>query len=64
VRTGRRGPPVAGGADPSVAMSPDGAYWWDGRQWHDASREVPPAARRSPDGAYWWDGVGWRLVPR
>ena len=33
----RRRPPQA----PSVPLSPDGRYWWDGAQW----REMPPPAR-------------------
>lgn len=44
-------------------MSPDGAYWWDGQRWHDASVEAPPTAPRSPDGAHWWDGRTWRPIP-
>jgi hypothetical protein len=50
---------VAGG----LTMSPDGAYWWDGTQWREASVEVPSTAQRSPDGAYWWDGRAWRPSP-
>jgi len=41
-------------------MSPDGAYWWDGQRWREASIEAPPTAPRSPDGAHWWDGRTWR----
>ena len=41
-------------------MSPDGAYWWDGQRWRDASVEAPPTAPRSPDAAHWWDGRTWR----
>lgn len=41
-------------------MSADGAYWWDGQRWRDASVEAPPTAPRSPDGAHWWDGRTWR----
>jgi hypothetical protein len=44
-------------------MSADGAYWWDGQRWRDASVEAPATAPRSPDGAYWWDGRTWRPVP-
>jgi len=51
------GPAVPAGA-PTV--SPDGAYWWDGQRWRDASIEAPPTAPRSPDGALWWDGRTWR----
>jgi len=47
-----------------LAMSPDGAYWWDGGRWRDAAVEVPATAQRSPDGAYWWDGRSWRPAPR
>ncbi|HSS93465.1 MAG TPA: hypothetical protein VLR46_05670 [Candidatus Dormibacteraeota bacterium] len=46
-----------------VQMSPDGGYWWDGRGWRDAMREVPPTAQRSADGHFWWDGGQWRPVP-
>jgi hypothetical protein len=42
------------------SMSPDGAYWWDGQRWRQASFDPPPSAPRSPDGAYWWDGRNWR----
>jgi hypothetical protein len=41
-------------------MSADGAYWWDGQRWRDATVEAPPTAPRSPDGAHWWDGRTWR----
>jgi len=44
-------------------MSPDGAYWWDGQRWREASIEAPPTAPRSPDGAHWWDGRTWRPLP-
>lgn len=47
----------------SVSMSPDGAYWWDGAAWQDASLSAPPEAPRSPDRAFWWDGGRWRPVP-
>jgi len=43
-------------------MSADGAYWWDGQRWRDASVEAPATAQRSPDGAYWWDGGSWRRL--
>lgn len=61
VATRRRRPvaALAGG----VTMSPDGAYWWDGGQWRNASLEVPPMAMRSPDGSFWWDGRAWRPIP-
>jgi hypothetical protein len=45
-------------------MSGDGAYWWDGARWRDATTDLPPWAQRSPDGAYWWDGATWRRTPR
>ncbi len=44
-------------------MSPDGAYWWDGQRWREASIEAPPTAPRSPDGVHWWDGRSWRPFP-
>jgi hypothetical protein len=47
----------------AVQMSEDGRYWWNGSQWEDADRAVPPAAQRSPDGRYWWDGTRWRRTP-
>jgi len=51
-------------ATPAAAlqMSPDGAFWWDGQTWRDATHEVPPMAQRSPDAAFWWDGQQWRPV--
>ena len=54
---------LAGGPAPPAGgtmMSPDGAYWWDGQRWRNASVEAPPTAPRSPDGAHWWDGRTWR----
>lgn len=45
------------------SMSPDGAHWFDGTAWRDATSSVPPDAQRSEDGVYWWDGNTWRLVP-
>jgi hypothetical protein len=59
-RRRRQAPEVLSGG---LTMSGDGAYWWDGAQWRDASTEVPSMARRSPDGAYWWDGRAWRPAP-
>ena len=59
MRRGSRARPALVG----VSMSPDGAYWWDGVQWRDASRDAPAMAPRSPDGAYWWDGRMWRPLP-
>jgi hypothetical protein len=53
------GPTAAGGP----MMSADGAYWWDGQRWRDASIEAPATAPRSPDGALWWDGRSWRPLP-
>ncbi len=43
-------------------MSADGAYWWDGQRWRDASVEAPATAPRSPDGVHWWDGRAWRAL--
>ena len=54
------GPTTAGGGP---MMSADGAYWWDGQRWRDASVEAPATAPRSPDGAHWWDGRTWRPLP-
>jgi hypothetical protein len=54
-------PAAAGGQ--VVQMSADGRYWWDGAQWQDAERAVPPAAQRSGDNRWWWDGSTWRQVP-
>jgi hypothetical protein len=51
-----------GGTSSAVHMSPDGGYWWDGRGWRDAAREVPATAQRSADGHFWWDGRQWRPV--
>jgi hypothetical protein len=62
----RRPTPVGG---PTTAMaatlqtSPDGNYWWDGREWKDINQWVPPSAQRSADGTWWWDGTRWRPVP-
>jgi len=44
-------------------LSPDGRWWWDGQQWQDTRRSLPPSIERSPDGTQWWDGVAWRPVP-
>jgi hypothetical protein len=66
--TRRRRPAVVLAGGPTAAaggpmISADGAYWWDGQRWRDASIEAPAAAPRSPDGAYWWDGRSWHPVP-
>ena len=55
--------PKAGLAPMIPNMSPDGAYWWDGQRWREASSDPPNSASRSADGAYWWDGSSWRLMP-
>jgi hypothetical protein len=47
-----------------VIVSPDGAHWWTGRRWLDATAYAPWGALRSPDGAYWWDGGAWQGGPR
>jgi hypothetical protein len=44
----------------AIQMSDDRRSWWDGMNWRDAEREVPPGAQRSPDGHSWWDGQAWR----
>jgi hypothetical protein len=62
-RSRRPAAAIAGGMPPTVQMSPDGSYWWDGQAWRDASREAPPFAQRSSDGTLWWDGRTWRPVP-
>lgn len=46
-----------------LRLSDDRRWWWDGEQWQDAARSVPPGARRSDDGQHWWDGSSWRPVP-
>lgn len=53
------------GVQPTVLpkMSDDGAWWWDGQVWKDATMSAPPGAQRSPDGQMWWDGKNWRPVP-
>jgi hypothetical protein len=43
-----------------LTWSEDREWWWDGRQWRDALREIPPGAVLSEDGASWWDGETWR----
>jgi hypothetical protein len=58
------GHPYGGmGATPTVQLSPDGNYWWDGQTWRDAASQAPPLAQRSSDGTLWWDGRTWRPVP-
>jgi hypothetical protein len=60
-RRQRAAPAPAIGA--TLHLSPDGRYWWDGREWKDISQWVPPNVQRSADGAWWWDGSRWRPVP-
>lgn len=48
---------------PTLRLSPDRSYWWDGQSWQDASRRMPVGAQLSPDGTHWWDGVTWRPRP-
>ena len=57
-------PAVATPAAPAatVQMSDDRRSWWDGMNWRDAEREVPPGAQRSTDGQFWWDGQTWRPI--
>jgi hypothetical protein len=43
-------------------MSDDRRSWWDGMNWRDAEREMPPGAQRSTDGQFWWDGQAWRPI--
>jgi hypothetical protein len=43
-----------------LTWSEDREWWWDGRQWRDALREIPPGAVLSEDGTSWWDGKTWR----
>jgi len=39
-------------AGASLQLSPDGRFWWDGREWKDTERGIPPHAQRSADGNY------------
>jgi hypothetical protein len=50
-------------AGASLQLSPDGRFWWDGREWKDTEQGIPPHAQRSVDGNYWWDGTRWRPAP-
>src|SRR6185295_6873230 len=43
-------PPPPTAAAVSTQMSPDGKYYWDGRQWISAI---------SPDGKSRWNGTAW-----
>jgi len=47
-----------------ITWSEDRDWWWDGRQWRDALRELPPGAVLSEDHRSWWDGKAWREAPR
>jgi hypothetical protein len=51
------------GAASTTQFSADGRWWWDGSEWRDAERVVPPGMQRSPDGQMWFDGKRWRPVP-
>ena len=44
-------------------LNMDATQWWNGREWLDSERFVPPAAPRTVDGSHWWDGQRWRWVP-
>ena len=47
--------------------SPDGQWWWDGRQWLPVAGSAPrdtPLVRYSSDGRWWWDGREWHPVAR
>jgi hypothetical protein len=57
LRTGSDAGELAAG---ELTWSEDREWWWDGRQWRDALREIPPGAVLSEDGASWWDGKTWR----
>jgi hypothetical protein len=46
----------------TIQMSDDRRSWWDGMNWRDAEREIPPGAQRSTDGQFWWDGQAWRPI--
>ena len=50
-------------AGASLQLSPDGRFWWDGREWKDTEQGIPPHAQQSADGNYWWDGTRWRPAP-
>lgn len=43
-----------------LIWSDDRSWWWDGRSWRDAEKDIPPMAIRSEDGQRWWDGQTWR----
>lgn len=44
------GTPSPPGA-PRPTFSPDGLWWWDGKEWKPAV---------SPDGHWRWDGTSWQ----
>jgi hypothetical protein len=63
IRSRRQRQRVASAPAASFQLSPDGSYWWDGREWKDINQWVPPNVQRSADGTWWWDGSRWRPVP-
>ena len=36
----------------TIRWSPDGAHWWDGSKWQQAS----------PDRKHFWDGFAWQRI--
>jgi hypothetical protein len=43
---------------PTAPLSPDGQWWWDGRQYNPM-----PTAPLSSDWRWWWDGRQWNPTP-
>jgi len=41
---------------PGARISPDGQWWWDGRQWVATQRQSP---QLSPDERWGWNGQSW-----